>query len=40
MIKAEQLVEEANECIANAHKAQTNLLAQEAKGRISHIVSL
>ena len=30
--KAEQLVEEANECIANAHKAQTNLLAQEAKG--------
>ena len=28
----EQLVEEANECIANAHKAQTNLLAQEAKG--------
>ena len=30
--KTEQLVEEANECIANAHKAQTNLLAQEAKG--------
>ena len=27
-----ELVEEANECIANAHKAQTNLLAQEAKG--------
>lgn len=30
--KAEQLTEEANECIANAHKAQTNLLAQEAQG--------
>ena len=28
----EQLTEEANECIANAHKAQTNLLAQEAQG--------
>ena len=33
--KAEQLTEEANECIANAHKAQTNLLAQEAQGNDS-----
>ena len=29
---ANELTEEANECIANAHKAQTNLLAQEAQG--------
>ena len=30
--KAEELTEEANECIANAHKAQTSLLAKEAQG--------
>lgn len=30
--KAEMLVEKANECIVDAHKAQTELLAEEAKG--------
>ena len=30
--KLNNLLREANECIANAHKAQTNLLAQEAQG--------
>ena len=30
--QAESLVEEANTCIANAHKAQTSLLAKEAQG--------
>lgn len=30
--KAESLVEAASECITNAHKAQTDLLAQEASG--------
>ena len=30
--KAEQLVEEANQCIVDAHNAQTSLLAKEASG--------
>ncbi|RLK63436.1 PTS lactose/cellobiose transporter subunit IIA [Atopobacter sp. AH10] len=30
--RAERLVEEANTCIIEAHKAQTNLLTQEAAG--------
>lgn len=30
--KADSLVEESGECIANAHKAQTSLLAKEAQG--------
>ena len=36
--KAEELTEEANECIANAHKAQTSLLAKEAQGETLLIV--
>ena len=45
--KAEQLVEEANECIANAHKAQTNLLGQDhlmttllLKDLMKHLIEL
>ncbi|WZE72472.1 PTS lactose/cellobiose transporter subunit IIA [Macrococcus sp. CCM 2573] len=30
--KAEQLVEEANQCIVDAHNAQTSLLVKEASG--------
>ncbi|MCO4337929.1 PTS lactose/cellobiose transporter subunit IIA [Staphylococcus agnetis] len=30
--KAEQLIEEGNQCIVDAHKAQTSLLQKEAKG--------
>ncbi|TDM39652.1 PTS lactose/cellobiose transporter subunit IIA [Macrococcoides goetzii] len=30
--KAEQLVEEADKCIVDAHNAQTSLLAKEASG--------
>ncbi len=30
--KADKLIEKANECIVDAHKAQTELLAEEAKG--------
>ena len=37
--QAESLVEEANTCIANAHKAQTSLLAKEAQGDDIVIVS-
>lgn len=30
--EAEQLIEEANQCIVSAHNAQTDLLAKEASG--------
>ncbi|MCE4956660.1 PTS lactose/cellobiose transporter subunit IIA [Macrococcoides caseolyticum] len=31
-VKAEQLIEEADKCIVDAHNAQTSLLAKEASG--------
>ena len=32
LVTADRLVAEANECLVDAHKAQTDLLQQEARG--------
>ena len=38
LVTADRLVAEANECLVDAHKAQTDLLQQEARGIMLRLV--